>query len=304
MTGENEAADVDTDSAEDIAEARSLGWKSPDEWKGKAPERGFMSAKQYVERGRTVLPVIESQLKKEREAKARLQNKLDALERESAAKYANLERMSKAALDQQRRLIEAQYEAKKEAAIEIGDKAAYREAAKAEKEAIADLEERAKPAKDEKADKRDELPPEVSRTIDEWKAENEWFTDDEDMRAVAEKHHYKLIRDKPSLSLRENLDQVAEYVKKKFPAEFKSDDAEDDDDEPAPRKRGSPVEGGSRMNGGGNRSAWSRVPSDDRKHAENAGHLEWYLKPGETMEKNAAQARERWAAKYFEGEQS
>jgi hypothetical protein len=292
-----QTADDDA-SPEEIEEAKSLGWKSPDQWKGKPPANGFKSARAYLEQGRAMLPVVESQLKKARDREAALQAKLDKVERESAQRYENLERMSKVALDEQRRQIEARYEARKEAAIEVGDKAAYREHVKEEKAALAELDEKIKPPKEEDKKADGDLPAHIREAIDSWKAENRWFDADEDMRAVAERQHNKLIREKPNLSLRENLDLVAEHVRKKFPAEFKSDDGDEEDEQP--KRRGSPVESGSRV-GGGSRSTWSRVPSDARKVAEGAGHIELFLAKGETMEKNAANARERWAAKYFEG---
>lgn len=296
---------ADDSSPEEVTEAKSLGWKSPDEWKGDPPAKGFMTAHDYVERGRTMLPIVNSQLVKERERSAKLADELESHKRQTAATVKNIERMSKAALDQQRAQIEEQFSARKEAAVEVGDTAGYRRHVEAEKVALTDLDKRLEPTADEKraAEQPATLPASIQATIDAWRSENGWYGVDEDMSDMATRHHNRLMKSKPGLSLRENLDEVTEYVRAELPHKFKRRDkeAEGDDDTPAPR-RGSAVEGGSRMNGGGTRSQWSKVPADARQVAENADHIQYFLKPGETMEKNAAQARERWAAKYLESE--
>ena len=279
------------------AEARAMGWVPETEWKGEPPKSGFKSAEEFVQRGKEVLPIVNAQLRKERDS---LKDELSSLKRETAEKIENLSRMSKVALDRQRKQIETDFEARKEAAVETGDKAAYNEANKAQKDALAEFDKAAaEPAKDKTA--TFEVPPSVKATVDEWVAENGWFRTDEEMNAVANARHAKLLKEKAGLTLAENLAQVTEYVKKRFPEKF-ADDEEPGSDE-APR-RGSPVEGGSRVNGGSNgKSAWSRIPKDAQTQADRFIKDDGlFLDRGETAEKDLQKARERYAREYL-GEQ-
>lgn len=303
VAAEENAEQVETpaeEAPEVQAAARALGWKPPSEWKGKKPDRGLMGAGDYLDK-------IRPQLERERERNSKLAEEFEDYKRKSGETLTKLEQSSKAALTQQRKQIEAEYAVRKEAAVEVGDKAGYRAIVKEEKEAIEEFKKSTEPTEAERkaADKPADLPKYISEAIDDFRSENPWFEKDKAMTNTAREIHEELIKEKPGLALRDNLDEVAKRIRKEFPHKFKASDKGDDEDEdedPKPR-RGSPVEGGSRMNGGSSRSQWSKVPGEAQKVARDAGHIELYLKSGETMEKNAAQARERWAAKYFEGEQ-
>lgn len=56
--------------------ARSEGWVPPEEWKGDPPRNGFLSAEEFVERGKTVIPIINAKLRKEQEARENLEKTL------------------------------------------------------------------------------------------------------------------------------------------------------------------------------------------------------------------------------------
>lgn len=279
-------------------EARSMGWVPEGEWKGDPPRGGFKSPEEFVQRGKEVLPIVNKRLTEEN---AKLKDSLEQVKREAADKIDNLSRMSKVALDRQRKQIEAEFETRKEAAVETGDKAAYKEADKAQKDALADFDKAIAEPEDDKGKKdKFEVPPSVKATVDGWVAENDWFKTDEEMNAVANARHGKLLKEKPGLSLAENLAEVRAYVAKRFPEKF-ADDEEADDDKP---RRGSPVEGGSRVNGGGvGKSAWSKLPKDAQSQADRFIKEDGlFLEKGETVEKNLQQARERYAREYI-GEQ-
>ena len=285
-------ADADT-----IARAKEMGWVAPDEWKGTPPKAGFLDPAEFVRRGEKVMPLINARARKAEEKVAALETELATTRSEHRANLDRIERMSRATLENQRAQIEARYEAQKEYAVSTGDTAAYNAAVKQEKEAKQAFDERAaeveKP-KTKTGNEAPELPKAVKDTVDAWFADNAWFNSDTELNAVANVHHHYLLKEKPGLTLAQNLDAVSKYVKKRFPDKFGGSE----DEEPV---RGSRVEGSSRTGGGDRGSAWSSVPQEDRKLAENAGHLPWYLEKGETMEKDGAKARERWAAKYFEG---
>lgn len=279
-------------------EARSMGWVPENEWKGDPPKGGFRSAEDFVQRGKDVLPLVNKRLKEENAA---LSDKLAKLESETADKIARMERMSSAALKRQRSDLEAKYEALKEEAVETGDKAKYKEADKAGKEALADFDKAASDQDDKKEPKdKFEIPPSVKATVDDWIAENSWMKTDKEMNAVANARHERLLQEKPGLTLAENLADVRRYVEKKFPEKFGADD--DQDDDPPPQRRGSPVEGGSRTaNGRG--SAFSRLPKDAQAQADRFIKEDGlFLEKGETVEKDLNKARERYAREYI-GEQ-
>src|SRR3990167_2510112 len=194
-------------------EARSMGWVPKEEFRG--PESQWRDADEFVERGHNVLPIVNSLLKKEREKNSKLETKYEKFRAESEENFKRLERMSTTALEKQREQLTAQYEAKKEAAVERGDMDAYRAADKAEKVALSDLDAKAKPEK--KDDPREHLSESVKQTLAAWVEENPWFNKDPELNAVANAYHVKLLDDVPGLTLAENLAKVRERVKEKFP---------------------------------------------------------------------------------------
>lgn len=292
------------DTPETIAKAKEMGWVSPEEWKGDPPKHGFRGAAEYVRNSERVMPLINARARKAEERVAALEQELTTTRAEHRSNLDRIERMSKATLENQRAQIESKYEAQKRYAVETGDRGAYDQIVKEEKEVTKAFDDRAaeveKPKKAANGADGDapKLPKNVQDTIDGWLADNAWFNQDAEMNALANVHHQKLIKDKPGLTLAENLGEVRKYVQKRFPDKFgASSERDDNDDEP----RGSRVEGSARI-GGGRDSKWSQVPKEMRQIAEKAGHISYFLKDGETMEKHAGQAKERWAAKYLESE--
>ena len=298
-----EADAHEADSAETVALAREMGWKPESEWRGDPPRGGFTSATEYVRRGEKILPIVNARARKAEERANKLEAEIEAMRGEHRDTIKRIERMSSVALEQQRLNIAAQYGERKEAAVEVGDKAAYRQADKDEREALKAIDERLKeePAEKKADDKPKELPREIKAVIDEWIGDNSWFNSDEEMHALANTHHMKLIREKPGLTLRQNLDEVREYVKKRFPEKF--GDAEDDEDD-TPKRRGSPVEGGSRMGGSSGGGLYSKLPADARAQCDKFIKEDGlFLEKGETAAKNLSAARERYAKQYMEMEQ-
>jgi hypothetical protein len=300
---------ADDSSEDDVAEAKAMGWKDPKEWKGDPPKGGFQKAKDFVERGRTVVPIVQSQLKREKEENARLRDEIDRIKRENDDKFSRLERMSKTALDKQRSQLEAKYEELKENVIETGDKAEYRRIVKEERDALKEFDESVAERADDKGKERkpaDDLPASMRQTISDWVAENTWFKTDDEMNAVASRYHERLLKEKPGLTLKENLEEVRAYVAKRYPEKFgKDDDGEDDDERPS-RSR---VEGGSRLAGAGGKTAWSKLPKEAQAQADRFIKEEGlYIGPtfggskDETIENSLQKARERYAAFYLENE--
>ena len=279
-------------SKEDEREAREMGWRPKEEWKGDADK--WRPADEFVRRGREVLPIVNARLRRENEAK---DAEIARIRKESDERFTRLERMSRTALEKQRERLIHEFEAKKEQAVEAGDKDFYRAVQKEERETLKRFDDAADEAgkKDDKSDKPG-LPRSVQDTLDSWVADNQWFQSDPELNAVANSAHERLLREKPGLTLAQNLAEVRAYVEKRYPDKFGKSD---DDDDARPARRGSPVEGGTRLSGGSDKGKWSKVPADDRKMAESHGHIELYLGKGETLEKHGSLARERWATAYF-----
>jgi hypothetical protein len=289
-----------TEAPETVRLAKDMGWKDPADWQGEPPKNGFVSASEYIRRSEKILPIVNARARNAEERAQKLEAKLEQMERDHRDNLRRIERMSTVTLERQREQIEAQYAARIEAAAEVGDKDAVRQARTDEKAALKAIDDRLEPTEDEKKATKAEqqkLPAHVQETINGWMGENAWFKPDSDdeMSIVATRKHLAIQKEKPGLSLAENLAEVSKYIRKRYPEAFSVDDDEED---PAPR-RGSRVEGSTRA-GAGSGSMWARVPADAKGAA--TAYLEYFLKPGETMEKNAAQARERWATKYFEGD--
>lgn len=311
MIGEGQDTDQtdgdDRDAPETVALAKTLGWKDPSEWQGDPPPRGFKSATQYVKDSERVLPLVNARAKNAEERAAKLEAKLEQMERSHGDTIARIERMSKVTLEQQRSQIMAKYAERMDAAAEVGDKGGVQQARKDEAEALKAIDQKLEPTEDEKkkaVTEQAKLPAATQTVIDAWMADNPWYkpNSDDEMSIVATRRHMKLQEEKKGLTLAENLEEVSKYIRKRYPEEFAAAE-EAEEEEPAVRR--SRVEGGSgRIGGGSGGGKWSKVPADARKAAEGAGHIEYFLKPGETMEKNASAARERWAAEYFEGEQA
>jgi hypothetical protein len=291
---------LEQDAPETVALAREMGWKPEEEWVGKPPARGFMSASEYVRRNEKIMPVVNARAKRAEERAQKLEAKIEQLEQDYRARFQNMERMSDAMLKAQRAQMEAEFAARKEAAVEIGDKAAYQRAVNDEKEAIKAIDDRLKDEEDDpkREPEKKALPKQVQEVVDAWLEDNEWFNKEPELNAVANARHIKLIREKPGLSLAENLAEVTKYVKKRFPEMF--GEAEDEEEEEMPR-RGSRVEGGTRINNGaGGRSLYAKLPAEAKAAADRfIKEQGLFLEKGETLEKNLNQARERYAKQYF-----
>ena len=285
----------DDSSDQDVAEAKAMGWKSPKEWKGEAPKNGFIKAKDFAERGRTIMPIVNSQLKKEQEKNAKLRDEIERIKQENEDKFSRLERMSDRALKSQRKQLEEKYEALKENVIETGDKAEYKRIAKEEKDALKEFDEAASDKDTPKKTAKETIPVSVKEAVEGWVEENPWFTTDEEMNALANTYHAKLLKEQPGLTIKENLEKVKARVAKLFPEKFGK---QEDEEEEEPRR--SRVEGGSRNSGGGGKSAWSKLPPDAQKQADKFIKEDGlFLVKGETIEKNMQAARERYAKDYF-----
>jgi hypothetical protein len=295
---------VDDSPAEDIDKAKSIGWKDPSEWKGSPPKNGFVKASAYLERAKTVIPIIRSQNTKLETELSEARAELKSFKETTAKTIERMSSMTKVALDRQRTQLEDKYSAAIDAATEVGDKEAVRKLRADERKDLKAFDEAAEDSRPDpktvesaKEKVNAALPKDVQDDIAEWLSVNRWYHTDEDMQAIANLQEGKIMRDRPGLSTSERLEEVRKYIVKKFPKEF-AEDEPDEDEKPA---RGSRVEGGSRMAGGGGRSKYSQLPADAKAQADKFIKEDGlFLEKGETADKDLAKARERYAAAYLE----
>src|SRR5690349_19252632 len=118
MTEENTV--VETETARDFdKEAREMGWVPEAEFKG--PKEKWKPAQNFVEDGEKILPIVRSQLKREREARERL-------EADYAKRFDRLEKVNKTTFEAAQRSHEAEIsrlKAAQRAAVASGDEAEY-----------------------------------------------------------------------------------------------------------------------------------------------------------------------------------
>jgi hypothetical protein len=293
---------IDDSPPEDIENAKKIGWKDPSEWKGSPPKNGFVKAKQYLERAETVIPIMRSENAKLKAELADAKADLKTFKDGTAKTIENMSRMTKVALDRQRAQLEDKYSAAIDAATEVGDKEQVRKLRDAERKDLKEFDAAAEEVAEEKTEKGKQdvnaaLPKDVQDTIGHWIGENSWYSTSPAMQAFANAIHGDLLKEKPGLSLAENLEETRKEVKRRFPEKFKADDDEGDDEKPA---RGSRVEGGSRVAGGGGGSRFAKLPADAKAQADKFIKEDGlFLEKGEDPVKDLAKARERYAADYL-----
>lgn len=264
--------DVDIDDIEDEIvdpeierQALADGWKPKEDWKGH-PD-AWKPADEYVRVGQTVLPIIQSRLKKS-------YSKIDELEQELARQGTDfderterLNRMHAVALDRQKAQITESFGDKKRAAVAEGNVDAYDEADKAEREALETLEEDVKKAEPEKKKTDDpyaDVPADVKEAFQEWVADNQWFMNDNVLGAYAGDVQQRMMRDTPGMSIKEVLQETTRLTREKFPEKFGRPNG----------KRRPSVEGGSRRGGNTDTRGEHDLPPEALKEARE------YIKEG------------------------
>lgn len=141
-------------------EARALGWKAPDEWKGEVPAGYIDDPTRYLERAENFTP-----FRKLREQTTDALRKVEAVaakqvERERAAHAAELNRIK----------------AEKAAAVETGDVEAYK--------ALDKQEDKLREAAPD-AQKQSAVPDDHRSAIEQWSVGKDWFKKDPVMTQAA-----------------------------------------------------------------------------------------------------------------------
>lgn len=186
-------------------EAKDIGWVPESEFKG--PKEKWKPAQQFVEDGEKILPIVRSQLNREKEARekerADFAKRLERMERMSNTAVERLKAQHKSELDR----IQNQ----KLAAVEAGDTDEYKRLDKQEKDlAKTTFEEPVVETKDD-----------FQKKLDKFSADNPWYTSNDVMAAYADHVSQTLARENPAITFEENARQTIEKIKAKFPEQFK-----------------------------------------------------------------------------------
>lgn len=187
------ASDGNDNAVDHEAEARKLGWKPLEEFKGDPSQH--IDAEKYLQRGREIMPLLRAE-------NDRLKERLKAVEKNSARAA---EFFSKAEERAYARAL-ADLKADAAAAAKAGDTAAMDrvmdEVAKLEKPGAAE------PAID--VDARME-------EFADWSKQNRWYGDNDVMRMYADREAEKLAKSKGGAFLdKADLDELAQKVRTKF----------------------------------------------------------------------------------------
>jgi len=243
------------------AEARAEGWRPLEQYKGD-PNK-WIDAKEFVERGENILPLVKAQ-------NGKLKNDLEATKRtlaemrESMDNFKLFHEETTARLQKEKKAEYARAEADlkkaRTEARENGDLDKVDEIS----DAIADLKAEAK-AEETKTKKAPTAQSQDAILKDPvyqaWAKENPWFGDDTDKdnarrSRLAVAVGQEIRAKNPNISMADFLEQITEEVEETFGAAKKSS-----------RETTSKVEGSRRGNGGGGKG-YADLPSEARKQCD------------------------------------
>jgi hypothetical protein len=298
-------------SPETERKARDMGWVPQTEWRG-SPD-AWRPADQFVKRGEEVLPIVRSNLERERRKVQELESTVRDLpskiraevEQSYAERFKRLEGMSRLALEKQREKIWHDFEEKKRAAVADGNMQAYdtynqeQRRALSEFHAETEVEEPEPPARQNGAPQpATQAPPEVN----DWLRQNTWFASDKVMAAYATEEHGRLMREMPGLSIEENLKRTREATMEKFPERFGITPQA----KPTASQHAPAVEGGGRQAGASSARArgWNDLPPEAKASAEkfikqDGLFLPNGMDPEAASESDIKKARDAYAKDYW-----
>lgn len=305
LGGDDAGSDTAARGHDVEAKAREMGWVPKDEYRG--DPSGWRDADEFVRRGEEVLPIVRSNLDRERKRTAELQSKLDRMETDFSARMARLDAVTRAGLKHQAQQIHSSYEAAKRQAVSDGDIARYDTLHQQHVQALTEFDaktEQAETAAQEAEAKRapPSLPPDVKEAVEGFIARHAWWDKDVEMTSMAVSIHETLEKTHPGMAITDNLFETEKRLKAMYPEKFKAAAPA------APATRATYAEGGSRIPGSSapRGKGWADIPADDRKFGERfIANDGLFLPAGVTADKatdrdiaaaRAAYAKEYWSA--------
>jgi hypothetical protein len=225
-------------------EARALGWKAPDEWKGEVPGSYIDNPERYLERAENFAPFrkVKEKLKDvETQAEERLRKIETVLSQTFERKQAELVRQ-----------IE-QIKAEKVKAVEVGDVESFKALEKREDALRKDAEAPQEAPQQQPQANKDEV-----NAIEKWRTDKPWFgVQSKEFNSVMTKAAADLYAQatQRGMSIPERLAFVDGQMRDAFPHKFGA----------LPVPGGAAVEGGLTFGGGSTASAYDKLPADAKK---------------------------------------
>lgn len=233
-----ESGDIQAPERNYEAEARDMGWVPETEFKGDKKPAKFLDAKEFVERGETVLPFVQRENK-------RLKDELTKRDKDYEQRFEKLTKAAELTLKKQREDHEkelASLTTQREAAVKAGDVQTFKALDKqiTDHKANAPQVEDISPA-DPKAD-----PIVQAREVEaKWVDTNkDWYGKDAVMTGYANYVSQGFLAENPNITMEENLRKTEEAVRQQFPMKFKQTGANahapvDSGGDPKPSDNGS-----------------------------------------------------------------
>ncbi|MEJ0093817.1 MAG: hypothetical protein WDN46_10340 [Methylocella sp.] len=290
----SETAEIINDGAGEAATvipvedtARRMGWKPKEEYKG-APDR-WKPADEFVRYGLEQLPVAQERLRVLDERYARdvgnLQKQVkeigdvlkETLEFNSRSEQRAYERAMK------------DLEAKRAVAVAHADTETFNQT-QAEIDALnKEAKKVSEAVKVEKTDAQNQ--PTIDPYVHVWLADNPWYSANIEMGATAETLHKVVAKEKPNLSMKENLAEVRAKIVKMFPEHFENSRRS----QPSAVSEG---EGGAAQRGAKRKKGYADLPEDAKRICDK------YVKtlPPDPKTKKPY-TREDYCAVYFKDEE-
>jgi hypothetical protein len=199
------------ETAEEIeARARVTGWRPREEYRG--PPGNFVEADEYLRRAENDLPLLRTRLRS-------MNGHIEKLTRENATAVTLLEDMGERVRKTEEiayKRARADLERERDAAVESGDIAAFKDADRRLREAEREAP-RPAPTKPAVSTQAAAPAPEVI----EWAQRNPWFNTDPVMAQAATEISNRLQAAEPELSIEENLERTTAGVRAMFPSKFR-----------------------------------------------------------------------------------
>jgi hypothetical protein len=193
------------------AKARRLGWVSKEEFKGD-PDK-HRSADEFLERGETILPILQRDNKKLHDTVGRVEKEL----RETRETLQSFSEFASKAEERAYKKAKAELEAKLDGAIATAD---VDEARRIRKD-MAELEvDPPKPAKREPKPVGEPDRPAVDAEIQSWIDNNDWFNKSAALRSYMSEEFGELEKRHPGTSKAEILAEAKRRTVDKFPEKF------------------------------------------------------------------------------------
>ena len=292
MDHENE--DVDLQEVE--KEARNMGWVPEEEFKGNKDH--WVSAEEFVERGRTLMPLLRQNNKRLQKELSTRDQKIDTLTKQLANATTAIDKLEQHYTEANKRAVEnAKEQLKAELKLAREDNDVDKEFEVREK--LDELNERTRELNSQRPSEKKKPEPQgndgLSPDFKEWLSENTWFGQDKKKTKEITRIAEDLREDGSELMGKDFFDECVRVWEEKNGA---SED-EEEEEEVKPRRPTSKVESssnrsGSRKSGGG--KTYADLPADAKQACDD--DADDFVGPGK-RHKDLASWRAAYAKIYF-----